>query len=229
MILITIQALFIIGFEVYLMTTFDLKSYYPIRLFFQESGWGDVYTFTGNLWKIQIMGNALLPFAFFISFIYYQKKLRILLLFIFALAILFAGNFAFLLGIILFSGLYCIYIKRWSLQKIVIDGFFGIILLSIITIPAYTYLTNIIEKKAISSNPTRIDQANVLIDNMAENIYTILFGQGLGNQINVKTQWRDYSHSIYYELQALYIMNQVGIIFFSFFYTVKSFIIYFLY
>jgi hypothetical protein len=163
------------------------------------------------------MGNALLPFAFFVSFIYYQKKLRILMLFIFILAILCAGNFAFLLAILLFSGLYYIYIKRWTLKKIVINGFLGIILLSVIAVPSYTYFAKIIEKKAISSNPTRIDQGNVLINNMAEGLSTILFGQGLGNKINVKTQWRDYSHSIYYELQALYIMNQVGIIFFSFF------------
>ncbi len=52
---------------------------------------------------------------------------------------------------------------------------------------------------------------------MSENIITILFGQGLGNKIDIKTQWKDYSDNIYYELQSLYIMNQVGILFFTWF------------
>jgi len=215
--LITLQALFIILFEIYLVSSFDIKSYYPIRAFFQAKAWGDVYTLNGVIWKIQLLGNALLPFALFVSTIYYSGKKRITFILIFLIAIFCAGNFAFILAISLFFTLYYFYSKRWTIQKIIINGISSFILIAIISIPLYTYLGDVIVTKAISSNPIRIDQANVLIDDMSKDISTILFGQGLGNKIDIKTQWRDYSNSIYYELQSLYIMNQVGILFFILF------------
>ena len=141
------QALFIIGFEAYLVSSFDQKSYQPIRMFFLNNSWGDVYTTTGTWWKVQPKGNALLPFAFFISIIYYSGLKRIILTTIFLLAILCAGNFAFILGILLFVGLYYIYEKRWTLQKIIINSLLGIILMGAITKPAYSYFSEIIEKK----------------------------------------------------------------------------------
>ena len=216
-ILITIQSLFVIGLEAYLVSSFDQKSYQPIRMLFLGNSWGDVYTTTGTWWKVQPRGNALLPFAFFISIIYYSGRKRIVLSIIFLLAILCAGNFAFILGVLLFSGLYYIYEKRWTLQKIIINFSLSSILILAISIPAYNYFADAVMKKAVSSNPIRIDQANVLVNDMSENISTILFGQGLGNKIDIKTQWRDYSDNIYYELQSLYIMNQVGILFFTWF------------
>jgi len=182
-----------------------------------NNDWGDVYTYNGVVWKIQLKGNALLPFAFFISIIYYSGIKRLILGSIFLLAILCAGNFAFILGILFFSGLYYIYIKRWTLQKIVINFGLGIIFILAISKPTYNYFLDIVKEKSVFSNPVRIDQTKVLINDMSENIITIFLGQGLGNKINVKTQWRDYSNSIYYELQALYIMNQVGILFFVWF------------
>lgn len=216
-ILITIQALLVIGFEAYLVSNFDQKSYQPIRMLFLGNDWGDVYTTTGNWWKIQTRGNALLPFAFFVSIVYYSGRKRIVLSIIFLLAILCAGNFAFILGVLLFSGLYYIYEKRWTLQKIIIKIFLSSILILAISMPAYNYFADIVIKKSVSSNPIRIDQANVLVNDMSENISTILFGQGLGNKIDIETIWRDYSDNIYYELQSLYIMNQVGVLFFIWF------------
>jgi hypothetical protein len=217
MILITIQAMFIIGFEAYLVSSFDQKSYQPIRMIFLGNSWGDVYTTTGTWWKVQPRGNALLPFALFISIVYYSGMKRIMMGVIFLLAILCAGNFAFILGVLVFSLFYYLYSKRWTLQKIIINFILSSILILAISIPAYTYFSDIVMKKAVSSNPIRIDQANILIDNMSENIGTILFGQGLGNKINIQTQWRDYSDNIYYELQSLYTMNQIGLLFFVWF------------
>lgn len=226
---IGIQALFLICFEIYLMANFSIDTYYPIRHFFLNNNWGDVYTYNGIIWKIQLKGNALLPFAFFISMVYYKGFKRSLIAGLFFVATLLAGNFAYILGIILFLGLYYIYSKRWTIQKIVLNGFIGIILTIVLFNPTYNYFSNVVEQKSVSSNSIRIDQTNVLVENMNKNLVTILFGQGLGNTVDVKTEWRDYSGAIYYELQAFYIMNQSGILFFTFFILINILLAYYMF
>lgn len=226
---IGIQALFLICFEIYLMANFSIETYYPIRHFFLNNNWGDVYTYNGIIWKIQLKGNALLPFAFFISMVYYKGFKRSLIAGLFFVATLLAGNFAYILGIILFLGLYYIYSKRWTIQKIVLNGFIGIILTIVLFNPTYNYFSNVVEQKSVSSNSIRIDQTNVLVENMNKNLVTILFGQGLGNTVDVKTEWRDYSGAIYYELQAFYIMNQSGILFFTFFILINILLAYYMF
>ncbi len=226
---IGIQALFLICFEIYLMANFSIDTYYPIRHFFLNNNWGDVYTYNGIIWKIQLKGNALLPFAFFISMVYYKGFKRSLIAGLFFVATLLAGNFAYILGIILFLGLYYIYSKRWTIQKIVLNGFIGIILTIVLFNPTYNYFSNVVEQKSGYSNSTRIDQTNVLVENMNKNLVTILFGQGLGNTVDVKTEWRDYSGAIYYELQAFYIMNQSGILFFTFFILINILLAYYMF
>jgi len=216
-VVIGIQALFLIVFELFMMINFSIDNYYPVRQFFRNNDWGDVYTYNGVVWKIQLKGNALLPFAFFISMIYYHSKLRFIMATIFLIATLIAGNFAFILGVILFVGLYYMYSKRWTVQKIVLNGLLGIILLSIVSVPGYDYFFDVVKSKSVQSNPTRIDQFEVLINDMNEDMITLLMGQGLGNTVNKKTQWRNYTGAFYYELQAFYILNQVGIPFFGFF------------
>lgn len=226
---IGIQALFLICFEIYLMANFSIDTYYPIRHFFLNNNWGDVYTYNGIIWKIQLKGNALLPFAFFISMVYYKGFKKSLIAGLFFVATLIAGNFAYILGIILFLGLYYIYSKRWTIQKIVLNGFIGIILTIVLFNPTYNYFSNVVEQKSGDSNPTRIDQTNVLVENMNKNLVTILFGQGLGNTVDVKTELRDYSGVIYYELQAFYIMNQSGILFFTFFILINILLAYYMF
>lgn len=226
---IGIQALFLICFEIYLMANFSIDTYYPIRHFFLNNNWGDVYTYNGIIWKIQLKGNALLPFAFFISMVYYKGFKRSLIAGLFFVATLIAGNFAYILGIILFLGLYYIYSKRWTIQKIVLNGFIGIILTIVLFNSTYNYFSNVVEQKSVSSNSIRIDQTNVLVENMNKNLVTILFGQGLGNTVDVKTEWRDYSGAIYYELQAFYIMNQSGILFFTFFILINILLAYYMF
>lgn len=226
---IGIQALFLICFEIYLMANFSIDTYYPIRHFFLNNNWGDVYTYNGIIWKIQLKGNALLPFAFFISMVYYKGFKKSLIAGLFFVATLIAGNFAYILGIILFLGLYYIYSKRWTIQKIVLNGFIGIILTIVLFNPTYNYFSNVVEQKSGYSNSTRIDQTNVLVENMNKNLVTILFGQGLGNTVDVKTELRDYSGVIYYELQAFYIMNQSGILFFTFFILINILLAYYMF
>lgn len=107
------------------------------------------------------------------------------------------------------------------MQKLAQNTIFGIVLFLIVSFPAFNYLIEVVKYKSMESNPVRIDQANVLINDLSENFGTALFGKGLGNTIDVTTQWRNYSNSIYYELQSLYILNQVGILFFVLYVTIN--------
>lgn len=68
------------------------------------------------------------------------------------------------------------------------------------------------ESKKEVSNATRVDQATVLVEDMSDDIVGILFGKGLGHTVSRKTDFRDYTGNIYYELQTIYFMNQLGLI-----------------
>jgi len=224
---LSIQALFIIGFELYLILNYDLKNYMPIRYFFREQGWGDVYTYDGVLWKIQIKGTALLTFGFFVIIIYYNGIKKYILASIFLLSILFAGNFAYILGVLFFSSLYYLFSRRWTVRKMVLDMVSIFILTLIFSIPVFNYLMEVIEMKSEMSNKVRADQVEILISDLNENNRTIIFGKGLGNTVNIKTKWRDYSDQVYYELQSVYILNQVGCMFFIYFIIINIILAFF--
>lgn len=58
----------------------------------------------------------------------------------------------------------------------------------------------------LHSNAVRKDQAEVLFSG------NIITGNGVGNTITAKTKYRDYSGPDYFEVQTLYVINQIGII-----------------
>lgn len=224
-----LQALVVIGIEIYMMVNFSLHDYLPARSFFQERAWGDVYTFNGYIWKVQIKGDALLPFAFFVSALYFSGKKRYFFSISFFVAIVFAGNFAFILGISLFIFLYIFFIKKWTYNKII--QWFGVflILLTLFGGQAYDFVEHNIEQKAERSNKIRIDQINVLVKDLISTPYGVLIGQGFGNYVDITTEFRDYSNERYYELQGLYFMNQMGLFYFILFLVTNFlFSIYFL-
>jgi hypothetical protein len=217
MFFIFLQAIFVIFLEIYLIANFDLKTYMPIRHYFLDNGLGDIYTFTGTFWNIQPRGNALLPFGLFVTVIYYKGFIKYFLSAVFLAAIICAGNFAYILGISFFSLMLYIHYIKWTNKNIVINGFLILLLLFTVAVPIYNNFSKVVEKKALTSNPMRIEQAGVLIDDVSENIITLLTGKGLGNTINLKTSMRDYTNNIYYELQIIYALNQMGLFYFLFF------------
>jgi hypothetical protein len=92
-----LQCIVLIISEIALVVFFDLDSYLPIRLYsLREMEWGDIWTTNGYFYRIQVKGNALIPFAYMLSFtkfvnFKYTKWARIILL----LGAIFAGNFSF--------------------------------------------------------------------------------------------------------------------------------------
>ena len=209
---LVLQSLFLIGLHLILNLFFNASSYLFLRLFFQEQGWGDLYTYNGLFYNIQILGNALLPFGVFVSVIFYSGIKRTMFTLVLFTGMLVAGNFAFVLGTLVFLVFLFLVTKSFNTRKFLTFAILGILLGSIAAKPALSYFQKTISNKSEESNPTRIDQSRVLWEDLSENSVSLIFGKGLGNTLNVKTKWRDYTDNIYFELQSLYFLNQMGLL-----------------
>ena len=236
-----LQAFIMLAIFLYLVVFMNMKSYLPIRFFFLERGWGDVYTYNGYFYRIQIKGSALMLIAFVLNLELKLFKRQYLVAAFLLLGVILAGNFAFLISLFI----YFVY-KIFSLRKIKSADAYLLRLLcigvvSVFVMPfIYQYALSVIELKKDTSLGTRGDQFNELMKNLGENPFTILLGQGLGNTLDVKTTFRDYTGDTYFEIQILYVFNQLGVLFsclfiaYNFLLTLKlwgrgSFILYFIY
>lgn len=213
--LFVLHALLITFFSLYLSFFFTMDNYLPVRFFFQEKGWGDVFTYNGWFYRIQIKGNALLPVAFFTTFFYkisHGRLIKCILL----IGCVFAGNIAYLIAIFFFLIIY--FLKTSSLNTLIKRFLILCVVVLLSIFPVYKYfIKETLALKNESSLPTRIDQIDVLMDDMSENKFYIVFGRGLGHTIEKITPYRDYRGDVYFELQSLYILNQLGVLGFSLF------------
>ena len=209
---ILLQCFVLIVIEAIMNLFFSINNYLPFRFFFIEQGWGDVYTYDGFFYRVQIKGNALIPFAFFLTFLKdYRFKYRRTLQIILLISSIIAGNFAYLIGIFIFIIFWYLFNdlhKRKFRNRIIIFSF--VFALSIGSIIEYTQ--EILDRKSGYSLGTRSDQVDVLIRDVQKDISTFLLGKGLGNNITIKTSFRDYTDNLYFEIQAMYFFNQLGLI-----------------
>ncbi len=209
-----IQALVVIVFQVLLSYFFSPEYATSIRNIYISNGWGDVYNYGYGLWNIQLKGNALLPFFCFVSYVVFEGKKRLFITSTFAIATVFSGNFAFVLGFIAFFLLYSLIKINFSINRlrIFIFSFFSILVLGFE--PASRYLEKVIEQKSGYSGQHRVEQTLALIGDLSNSYFSVLFGRGLGN-VDVSGFGFEYHNVIYFELQTLYILNQMGFLFFS--------------
>ncbi|HAZ8656114.1 TPA: O146 family O-antigen polymerase [Escherichia coli] len=219
------QAFVIIGLEAFMFLNFRFSDYSAIRNYFIDNQFGDIYTYNGFFYHIQIKGNALLLFSYMISFYLYNKtnnKLYLLSSMFLALAVLFCGNLAFYITFLIHAFIFLFLRKARTYNQLLLKVFIFLITFGVfISYSGIEYLVKAYELKFqganFSSMGTRFDQFNVLIDDLFENVLTALVGQGLGNIVNVQTAVRNYSDYIYYELQAVYFLNQLGVLLFLLF------------
>lgn len=206
------QAIFLMGMEVYLLQS-TLNETRFIRSFYSLKEWGDIYSFSGNYFFIQVKGNALLPFGFMLTFIplLENKKrkwfYRILLLG----GIVCCGNFAYYISLFVF--ILGIYIRRNNskVQNYIFKLFLLLATLVCLSPFILNYVTEVLDRKNDVSLGTRSDQFYVLMNDLQDNIFTIFLGKGLGNVLTIATSFRDYTNNIYFELQSVYFLNQLGI------------------
>lgn len=196
------------------VSLFLSQDYTAERSWILGLGTGDIYIING-IPRIQLQGNGILPMGFIIDF--YKRKHVSLYSVIIAMASLAAGNSAFVLGIICAVAYSfwpkikeCIY-KRSAL--IIPIAVVLIVLMSYFT----AYSVNTLERKAGYSNAVRIEQAELLLDT------NIFVGNGLGHGISFQGIYRTYNNDVYFELQTLYIFNQIGAIGLIVFYILTVF------
>ncbi len=171
------------------------------------NNYGDIYTnpYT-HMPKVQVQGNGILPMAFIINVTYGRKKiLTNVINFVLLLGVISAGNAAFVLAIILFCAyrLYNNVTKRGNSLSCRFVSLLALVFGSILFI---VYAIYILELKSGFSNAIRIEQAKILLDN------NIIVGNGLGYEIYYSGMWRNYAANNYFELQTLYIFNQIGLV-----------------
>lgn len=181
-------------------------SYSAVRAYGHLNDWGDIYSF-GSMFmtRVQVQGNALLVMAFFTACYKKDKVFYRIALF---LACLIAGNKAFLIGIFLFVLYFFVSWLFKTKRNYNFDFKVCFLLLgAMLSFPVIINKANsILEEKSGYSNAVRKDQAEVLLSG------NIITGNGVGNTITAKTKYRDYSGSDYFEVQTLYVINQIGII-----------------
>jgi hypothetical protein len=242
LVIAVLHSLFIIGFELYIVWFSDPTFATHIRNTVLNLGVGDIYTYNGYFYRIQIKGNAILPIAFLVSlFALKEKWLKISVATILFLGTFIAGNLAFMVAIAAYFIFYlCLYLYKLlrSKREKIKETFFTdvkrtvislTVLISLtlaICIPLFSYLNDVMVRKSEYSIPARFDQVEVLFDDLLESPTSALFGQGLGNTLQVETEYRDYTNNTYFELQTLYILNQVGILYMILFVITKAFFVY---
>jgi len=217
-ILCLIQVFVMLIIYLYIIVFLDIRSYLPIRAFVLDKGWGDIYTYNGIFYRIQLKGSALLVVAFILNFEIQLFKRNLFVGLLLFIGIILAGNFAYSVS----TSIYIIY-KLFNLDNVKSLNvhalkliFFTLLIISISPI-VYDYIKSVLEMKSDGSLSTRSDQFTWLTKSLFENGFTSLLGQGLGNTLDVTSSYRDYTGDTYFELQAIYILNQLGIIFFSLF------------
>lgn len=233
--LAVLHSVLLIGFETYIVFLGDPDFSGYIRSKVMEYGFGDIYTFNQYFYRIQIKGNPVLPIAFLVSlYAIESKRLKIAAASLLFVGTIVAGNFAFILAIVFYLGMYCVilffsnqkvsaYLKKLFSSRKRILTMTGSLLLVLVLVGAlvFPYLNELFILKMQVSIPTRFDQVYHLIVSLIESPITLLFGQGLGNVINVISDYRDYRTYYYFELQTIYIINQVGILYFLVFLFTK--------
>jgi hypothetical protein len=223
--IMAIHAIIVIGIFIYTILNYTYPNYMPIRFYFINNNFGDVF-FNGFMYNVQIKGNALLVFSFLILNFYniYSTKIKKRLNLLFLISILIAGNLTFIIVLIVY--LISLFVKeffqnitRFKLLILLVLSFFIICITPVL----FSYINNQINKKEAGvSNPTRYEQFDLLIDNLNKDYYSMLLGRGFGNKLKVIGKYRDYSNEEYYELQVVYFLNQMGYISFILFVIYNS-------
>ena len=221
-----LQCIFLIGLEFILLLFFNLETYEPLRHYFINQGWGDVYSFTGHFYNIPVKGNALLPFVYMLSYFapVFPRKRKRFFRCVYLLAIVFAGNFAYLISLFFFHFI-LFFMQNESFRQLQIKVLGLSFLIVLFFIPGLIFVENVMSKK-VDSMGTRQDQVDVLLRDMGQKHTTVWLGKGLGNTVSEKTAYRDYTGNIYFELQTVYFFNQLGIINFIGFILLNLFLAY---
>ena len=213
-----IQVLGLIILEAYMFST-SYEEYAFIRNeIVKANEIGDIFLYNDIYYKLELKGTSLLAFVYMLSYavdLFPMNHTR-LLRSLYLVGLILAGNFAYQLTIIIFHFVWH-FISVGSNPKILVRKILTLSLfLLFIGGLLWGFVSDTVkDKEEGGSLPTRYDQAKVLYKDATRTSSIFLFGSGVGHTINEKTSIRDYRDAVYYEVQSLYIANQLGLIGFT--------------
>lgn len=204
-----LQALIVTAISVWLGASQDLDLASAVRAYVLDTTWGDIYSYDGIYYHVQVIGNALLPLLFMICFWKYrQGRFYRYATYIALLGVIAAGNLTYTIAIAA-----AVLIRVWqrSRGRVVVWVLLGLVL-SAAAVASWGEIEEIVERKfdgADSSMGVRFDQIDVAVAAWGDSPGKLLVGAGLGAPYPDGRQ-RNYSEYQYIELQALYLVYQLG-------------------
>lgn len=193
------------------MLVFIQQDYQEYRSWAYANGSGDIYIL-GGIPRVQLLGTSLFVLAAIVEI---ERKKKITLYSVLMLAgALAAGNSAYILGIGAYFAIKVIpiglkWIRDRDPKAIIVLVIFAVALVAFIG-----YSVIVLRQKAEFSNVVRKEQWEVLTE------ANPLLGEGIGHKIYKVTSTRVYEGDTYFEMQTLYIFNQIGLIGLALFYMI---------
>lgn len=207
-----LQAVAIICISAYLAVMHDQVLASVVRNYVLDQAWGDIYSFDGYYYRVQLNGNALLPLLWMMT-LFTPGRSRLskgCALAVSGLSLIVAGNLTYLASA---SVAVLIWLRRETRGKLVASLSLGVVV-AVIVVTALGSIQEVLDRKFAGSNSsmaTRFDQIQVATDAISLHPERLVVGFGLGAPFP-DGRMRDYSHQNYIELQSLYLAYQLGIV-----------------
>jgi hypothetical protein len=206
---VTLQALIVAAISIGLSLLQDPDLAFAARSIAQEAQWGDIYSFDGLYYRVQVVGNALLPLLFMVSLwrlgsgrVYRWMVLASLI------GLVAAGNLTYALVAALAAFI------RYRAWLFATSGRATLTLLSLLVAlvlagGAVAEAFSVKFDGGDSSMGVRFDQIDAAAREVGDSPASMLWGTGLGAPFPDGRE-RKYSESQYIELQSLYLFLQLG-------------------
>lgn len=208
---VTLQAVAIATVSVLLAVLQDPGLALTVRDYALDANWGDVYSFNGLYYRVQLIGNALLPLLFMISVWRWQRGRVYRVMAVLSLVgLIAAGNLTYFLiaaiGVMFAQGR-----RLW--RRLAVRTLL-ILALPLMFMAAWGIVDEAVSTKfegSDSSMGVRFDQLDAAQREVGDAPLKLLLGTGLGARFP-DGQQRNYSQDRYIEMQWLYLSLQLGLL-----------------
>jgi len=206
---LVLQAIVVAGISLWISQDDELAI--AARILAREANLGDIYTVNGIYYRVQLIGNALLPLLFLVSLWKYREgRFYRWATWLSLLGVIAAGNLTYMLVVGLAAFIRLGAKLRKSVGAWLLVG--AVLIASVVA--GWSDIEEVVERKfegSDSSMGVRFDQVDVLATAWGDSPATFLVGAGLGAPYPDGKE-RNYSEYQYIEVQALYMTYQLGVV-----------------